>query len=99
MYKLTIVMYHYVRPIKNSEYPGIKGLEYFQSVIDKDYVVMNYPYGGYNEDVLDYVSKIGCKLGFSVEARHADLSKDNPLILPRLDTNDFPPKSEQWKHM
>lgn len=92
-------MYHYVRPIKNSEYPGIKGLEYFQSVIDKDYIVMNYPYGGYNEDVLDYVSKIGCKLGFSVEARHADLSKDNPLILPRLDTNDFPPKSEQWKHM
>lgn len=25
--KLTIVMYHYVRPIKNSEYPKIKGLE------------------------------------------------------------------------
>tara|TARA_B100000787_G_C16184387_1_gene293736 strand:+ start:1203 stop:2138 length:936 start_codon:yes stop_codon:yes gene_type:complete len=25
--KLTIVMYHYVRPIKDSHYPGIKGLE------------------------------------------------------------------------
>jgi len=25
--QLTIVMYHYVRPIKNSKYPGIKGLE------------------------------------------------------------------------
>ena len=25
---LSIVMYHYVRPIKNSEYPGIKGLEF-----------------------------------------------------------------------
>ena len=28
MSHLSIVMYHYVRPIKNSEYPGIKGLEY-----------------------------------------------------------------------
>ena len=25
--QLTIIMYHYVRPIKNSEYPKIKGLE------------------------------------------------------------------------
>jgi peptidoglycan/xylan/chitin deacetylase (PgdA/CDA1 family) len=75
----------------------LNGLEYFQSVIDRDYIVMNYPYGGYNEKVLEYVSQIGCKLGFSVEARHADLDRDNPLILPRLDTNDFPPKSEHWR--
>ncbi|MDB9892089.1 polysaccharide deacetylase family protein [Amylibacter sp.] len=27
MSKLTIVMYHYVRPIKESQFPGIKGLE------------------------------------------------------------------------
>ncbi len=75
------------------------GLDYFRTVIDSDYIVMNYPYGGYDDRVLDYVSKIGCKLGFSVEARHADLGKDNPLILPRLDTNDFPPKSEHWREL
>ena len=28
MSHLSIVMYHYVRPIENSEYPGIKGLEF-----------------------------------------------------------------------
>ncbi|EOV0645034.1 polysaccharide deacetylase family protein [Cronobacter turicensis] len=28
MSNLTVVMYHYVRPIKQSRYPGIKGLEY-----------------------------------------------------------------------
>lgn len=28
MSNLTVVMYHYVRPIKGSRYPGIKGLEY-----------------------------------------------------------------------
>ena len=27
MNKLTIVMYHYVRPIFGSKFPGIKGLE------------------------------------------------------------------------
>ena len=27
MSNLTIVMYHYVRPIKESKFPGIKGLE------------------------------------------------------------------------
>ena len=86
-------------PVEKMKEDIDNGLEYFQSVIDKDYIVMNYPYGGYNATVLDYVAKIGCKLGFSVEARHADLSMDNPLILPRLDTNDFPPKSEQWKNM
>ena len=74
-------------------------LEYFQSVMDKDYLSMNYPYGGYNEKVMEYAKKVGCKIGFSVEARHADLDTDNPLILPRLDTNDFPPKSEHWREV
>lgn len=27
MKDLTVVMYHYVRPIERSRYPGIKGLE------------------------------------------------------------------------
>lgn len=69
---------------------------YFSEVLDEDYLVMNYPYGGYNDNVLNYVRKIGFKLGFSVEVGQADLKKDNPLILPRLDTNDFPPKSYRF---
>ena len=28
MNELTIIMYHYVREIKNSKYPKIKGLEF-----------------------------------------------------------------------
>jgi hypothetical protein len=28
MSELTIVMYHYVRPIVGSKFPGIKGLEF-----------------------------------------------------------------------
>lgn len=38
-------------------------------------------------------------MGLTVEARHADLDVDNPLTLPRLDTNDFPPKSDRWEEL
>ncbi|MCR5691302.1 MAG: polysaccharide deacetylase family protein [Eubacterium sp.] len=72
-------------------------LKYFESVIDPDYLAINYPYGGYNQEVVDYAKEIGCKIGFSVEARPVDYKKDNPLTLPRLDTNDFPPKSRHWE--
>ena len=35
-YSINVVMYHYVRPIKNSKYPNIKGLEFedFKKQID-----------------------------------------------------------------
>jgi peptidoglycan/xylan/chitin deacetylase (PgdA/CDA1 family) len=51
---------------------------------------MCYPYGGFNESTLRIVQKRNCRLGFSVEARIANLDRDNYLSLPRLDTNDLP---------
>lgn len=77
----------------------VNGMRYFESVMDKDYLVMNYPYGGYNEEVVQCARDLGCMLGISVEARHADLDIDNPMLLPRLDTNDFPPKSNHWQEI
>jgi peptidoglycan/xylan/chitin deacetylase (PgdA/CDA1 family) len=35
---LTIVMYHYIRPIKNSKYPGINGLELEDFINQMDYI-------------------------------------------------------------
>lgn len=52
----------------------------------------SYPYGSYNENLLALLKKNGCQAGFGVEARAADLGSDNPLVLPRLDTNDLPIK-------
>lgn len=75
------------------------GLTFFRDVIDKEYIVMNYPYGGYNEEVAAYMKEIGCKLGITVDARVADLGKDDPYLMPRLDTNDFPPKSNYWEEL
>jgi hypothetical protein len=42
MSKLTIVMYHYVRPIKGSKFPGIKGLELDGFKQQLDYLSKNF---------------------------------------------------------
>jgi peptidoglycan/xylan/chitin deacetylase (PgdA/CDA1 family) len=49
-----------------------------------------YPYGGFNESLLEILRPRYCRLGFTVEARVAQLGMDDPLTLPRLDTNDLP---------
>lgn len=71
-------------------------LEAMQEFIDPDCWVMNYPYGNQNQEVIDYIRQRGCVLGLTTEVRAADLDKDDRYLLPRLDCNDFPPKSENW---
>ncbi len=39
---LSIVMYHYVRPIKKSNFPGIKGLEVSDFIAQLDFLCENY---------------------------------------------------------
>lgn len=72
-------------------------LETMSDFIDKDNWVMNYPYGAYAENVVQYISKNGCKLGLTTEVRVADTEVDNCFLLPRLDCNDFPPKSNKFE--
>lgn len=56
--------------------------------------IMCYPYGGYDESLLSILKQRNCIAGFSIEVAIADLTKDDPLTLPRLDTNDLPKNSE-----
>lgn len=51
--------------------------------------IMNYPYGAYNESLVDILKARGCAMGISTRVAVADLAKDNRFILPRLDTNDL----------
>jgi len=74
-------------------------LDSIDEFIDRNNWVMNYPYGNYNEDVLSYISGKGASVGLTTEVRIANLSVDNSLTLPRLDCNDFPPKSENYLKM
>ena len=76
-----------------------KALRVMDEFIDAGAWVMNYPYGNYNEQVIRYIQNRGCCLGFTTEVRAADLNRENPYKLPRLDCNDFPPKSDNFKKM
>lgn len=74
-------------------------LDTLDEFIDRKHWVMNYPYGSYNAEVLDYIKEQGACLGFTTDVRIADLQHDSPLELPRLDCNDYPPKSERYKEL
>ena len=52
--------------------------------------VMCYPFGGYNDGLVQVVEDMGCKLGFTTESATAHLGEHHPLCLPRLDTNEVP---------
>lgn len=55
--------------------------------------IMCYPYGAYNSSLLKILEDRGCVAGLTTEVGIADLLQDNPLTLPRLDTNDLPKES------
>lgn len=74
-----------------------RALEVMSPFIDRDAWVMNYPYGSYNQGVIDYIKSRDCVLGLTTQVAPADLSDENRYILQRLDCNDFPPKSEEYK--
>jgi peptidoglycan/xylan/chitin deacetylase (PgdA/CDA1 family) len=68
-----------------------RSLEFLQKVgVGKDKWTMCYPYGGFNDSLLRVLRARQCRLGFTVEARIADLDVDDRLTLPRVDTNDLP---------
>lgn len=49
-----------------------------------------YPYGAFNDAAISAAQQAGCTTAFTLEPRVADLSRDMPLALPRIDTNDLP---------
>lgn len=52
--------------------------------------IMCYPYGAYDASLRHYLREQGCAVGLATGAAVADLARDEPLALPRLDTNDIP---------
>jgi peptidoglycan/xylan/chitin deacetylase (PgdA/CDA1 family) len=52
--------------------------------------VMCYPYGGWSESLLKLLRERDCAMGFTTQVGLALVSGDDPLLLPRLDTNDLP---------
>lgn len=73
-----------------------KALEILGEFVDKSAWSIAYPYGNYNDSVLDFISQKGAKIGVTTEVRSCDTRTDSPLLIPRFDCNDFPPKSENY---
>ncbi len=75
----------------------IKGLDCLGDCIDRNSWVMNYPYGSYNEEVEKTVRSLGARLAITTRVAVNDTERDNAFNISRLNTNDFPPKSERYK--
>ncbi|MBR1672986.1 MAG: polysaccharide deacetylase family protein, partial [Fretibacterium sp.] len=68
-----------------------RGLDFLKCIgSDTENWIMNYPYGAYNNSLIEIIRNRGCKLGLSTRVAVAELTKDNAFTLPRLDTNDLP---------
>lgn len=57
--------------------------------VDREWV-MCYPYGGWNDTLLELLRARGCSAGLTTEVATARIGRHDPLRLPRYDTNDFP---------
>lgn len=69
-------------------------LQFLKSIgSNTDRWIMCYPYGEYNNSLLSLLKARNCVVGLTTQPGVADLQQDNPLTLPRLDTNDLPKKS------
>ncbi len=73
-----------------------KALEVMDEFIERDNWVLNYPYGSYNSDVIQYIASKGCRAGMVTKVAVADTKAHGRYELPRLDCNDFPPKSSNY---
>lgn len=73
-----------------------KSLLYLDEFIDLRKWVMCYPYGSYNQNVLKFIENNGAILGLTTNVDVANLLQHNKFELPRLDCNDFPPKSYNY---
>ena len=68
-----------------------RGMEFMASVgTPLEDWVMCYPYGGYNDSLIDVLKESGCGLALTAEADIADLDDEHRFAIPRLDTNDLP---------
>lgn len=74
-----------------------RALNVMAPFIDANAWVMNYPYGSYNKEVIDYIKSKKCVLGLTTIVDRAEFSEENRYTFQRLDCNDFWPISENWK--
>ena len=73
----------------------LNSLEVFEDVVDVNKWIFCYPYGASSQQVIQFSKESGSIAGVTTEARIANLDIDDPMLLPRFDTNDYPPISSK----
>lgn len=73
-----------------------QALEVFDGVIASSGWTNCYPYGSCNGDVIRVSKELGAAAGLGVRVAAYSPERDDIFDIPRLDTNDFPPKSENF---
>lgn len=74
-------------------------LDFWTEIVDKNQWVMCYPYGSYNDKVIEYIANRNCVAALTTDVKVFNLAEDNIYAIPRLDTNDFPPKSKNYEEI
>ena len=73
-----------------------QALEVFDGVIDRNHWVCCYPYGSYSDSVIEQIKTMGAVAGISTDVDAYTPGQHDIFKIPRLDTNDMPPKSENY---
>ena len=81
---------------KKMEQDILMAKEALSDFIDPLRWTIAYPYGSQNEDVITCMKKTGCKAGFTTEVGKSEIPVNSFFKIPRVDTNDFPPKSNNY---
>jgi len=55
---------------------------------------LSYPYGGHDDTTVAVARELGCVAAVTIEVREAEPGVDDPLRLPRLNTNDLPLRAD-----
>lgn len=76
-----------------------QALDVFDGIIDPANWTNCYPYGSYNSDVIRVSKELGAVSGLCTRVAPYLPGRDSIFEIPRLDTNDFPPKSEKYLEM
>lgn len=71
-------------------------LDVFDRVIDGNSWTCCYPYGSYSDSVIEQIKTMGAVAGLATDVNIYVPEKDDIFKIPRFDTNDMPPKSENY---
>lgn len=77
--------------LKQQEFEIKESVKFLNSINKKEFLLtMCFPYGNYNNITLNLLKKYKFKLGLTTVSKIYSSIKDDMLLIPRFDTNDYP---------